>query len=323
MSIGEIQLKNIIEAALLASGQSLDIARLQSLFGEDEQPDKEALLKAIAELQADYHQRGIELKEISSGFRFQVRDTMAPWVGRLWEEKPSRYSRALMETLAVIAYRQPITRGDIEDIRGVSVSSTIIKTLQEREWIRVVGHRDLPGKPAMFATTRQFLDHFNLRNLDELPSLAEIKDIDSINVEMELGAEGHSGEGDEAGLAVVAQVEGGGDAENLVEDEERSVAALTDEDLIVDAEGKPVASLAFVIQEEALDDEIAVDETGLLSADNEDEEQPVELAADAIHEAEALDEDIVLVRADDELEEEAPLSDDDSGPEEDRSGHSH
>ena len=148
--------------------------------------------KALAELGDDYAERGLELKEVANGFRIQVREETNPWVARLWEERPQRYSRALLETLALIAYRQPITRGDIEEVRGVSVRTNIIRTLQEREWIRVVGHRDVPGKPALFGTTKVFLDYFNLQNLDDLPSLAEIKDMDSIEPELDL--EAHSEE---------------------------------------------------------------------------------------------------------------------------------
>ena len=133
----------------------------------------------------DYSERGLELKEVASGFRIQVREDTNPWVARLWEERPQRYSRALLETLALIAYRQPITRGDIEEVRGVSVRTNIIRTLQEREWIRVVGHRDVPGKPALFGTTKAFLDYFNLSSLDDLPSLAEIKDMETIEPELD------------------------------------------------------------------------------------------------------------------------------------------
>lgn len=186
------KLKQIIEAALMAAGSALKLDQIMSLFeGDETPPGEEEVLAAIHGLMEDCAQRGVELKEVSSGFRFQARQEFSPWVQRLWEERPQRYSRALLETLALIAYRQPITRAEIEEVRGVSVSSTIIKTLQEREWIRVVGHRDVPGKPAMYATTRDFLDYFNLKSLDELPTLAEIRDIDNINAELafeEVGA---------------------------------------------------------------------------------------------------------------------------------------
>lgn len=178
--------KQIIEAALLAAGRPLLIDQMLELFEEPERPERKALRELLAEIDSDYEGRGIELQEVGSGFRIQVRAEYAPWVSRLWAERPSRYSRALMETLALIAYRQPITRGEIEDVRGVAVSTNIIKSLTEREWIRVVGHRDVPGKPALYATTRSFLDYFSLKSLNELPTLSEIRDLDSINRELEL-----------------------------------------------------------------------------------------------------------------------------------------
>jgi len=188
-SIGDTprtSLKSILEAVLMASGEALDLAALAALFTDEERPSNAKIGKALKELSDDYAERGLELKEVASGFRIQVREDTNPWVLRLWEERPQRYSRALLETLALIAYRQPITRGDIEEVRGVSVRTNIIRTLQEREWIRVVGHRDVPGKPALFGTTRAFLDYFNLGSLDDLPSLAEIKDMDSIEPELNL-----------------------------------------------------------------------------------------------------------------------------------------
>jgi segregation and condensation protein B len=182
----EVRLKQIVEAALLAAGRPLSLDQLQSLFPEQEAPDKKQLREVLAELSDDYQGRGIEVTEVGSGFRIQVRAEFSPWVSKLWSERPPKYSRALLETLALIAYRQPITRGEIEDVRGVSVSTNIIKTLTEREWVRVVGHRDVPGKPALYATTKEFLDYFNLKSLNELPTLAEIRDLDSINRELEL-----------------------------------------------------------------------------------------------------------------------------------------
>ncbi|MBU0537079.1 MAG: SMC-Scp complex subunit ScpB [Gammaproteobacteria bacterium] len=184
------QLKRIIEAALMAVGRPLSLQHIAELFDAEERPSTGDIQDALNAIGQDCEGRGFELKVVASGYRLQVCEDLAPWVGRLWEEKPQRYSRAMLETLALIAYRQPITRGDIEDIRGVAVSSQIIKTMLEREWVRVVGHKDVPGRPAMYATTRKFLDYFNLRNLDELPSLAEITDLDTLNGELEL----HTGE---------------------------------------------------------------------------------------------------------------------------------
>lgn len=179
-------LKKVLEGALMAFGQPLNIEHIESLFHEDERPARDDIREALRELASDYENHGIELREVASGWRFQVRQELGPWVSRLWEEKPIRYSRALLETLALIAYRQPITRSEIEDIRGVSVSTHIVKTLMEREWIRVAGHRDVPGRPALFATTRQFLDAFNLKGLAELPPLSEIRDLEEINAELDL-----------------------------------------------------------------------------------------------------------------------------------------
>ena len=179
------KLKNILEAALMSAHEPLGVNQLLAMFdGDLEKPDKAELRAALDEIQKDYGGRGIELKEVASGFRFQVRSEFAEWINRLQEDKPQRYSRALLETLAIIAYRQPVTRGEIEEIRGVSISHSIIKTLQEREWIRVVGHRDVPGKPELLATTRQFLDYFNLKKLSDLPPLSAIKDFDKINPDL-------------------------------------------------------------------------------------------------------------------------------------------
>ena len=191
------QIKNIVEAALLAAGQNLSIDRMLGLFADEAvPPGREQIREALNRLAQEYEGRGVELRETGSGFRLQVRREMAPWIGKLWEERPQRYSRALLETLAIIAYRQPITRGEIEEIRGVAVSSNIIRTLLEREWIRVVGHRDVPGRPGLYATTRRFLDHFNLKSLNELPTLAELRDLDEISAELEgeTSAETENGE---------------------------------------------------------------------------------------------------------------------------------
>lgn len=179
-------IKKILEGALMAAGKSLDINHLERLFEDEERPPRDQLRAAIEEIDADCRDRGFELKQTASGYRFQVSQELATWVNRLWEEKPKRYSRAMLETLSLIAYRQPLTRGDIELVRGVAVSSEIIKTLQEREWIRVVGYRDVPGKPALFATTKQFLDYFNLKSLDDLPALGEIRDLTDLDPALEL-----------------------------------------------------------------------------------------------------------------------------------------
>jgi len=180
------QLKPIVEAALLASTQPMTVAQLKAIFAEEDEVTDDDLVVALASLTHDTDGRGVELMEVATGWRYQVRRDVHPWVSRMWAEKPSRYSRALLETLALIAYRQPITRPEIEQIRGVVVSSNIIKTLEEREWIRVVGHRDVPGKPALFGTTRLFLDYFNLKSLDALPPLSEIRDLEELNPQLRL-----------------------------------------------------------------------------------------------------------------------------------------
>jgi segregation and condensation protein B len=179
------QLKPIIEAALLASSQPMTVHQLGDLFNEADDVGPELIARALEALAGDCEGRGVELKEVASGFRYQVRQDVHAWISRMWTEKPSRYSRALLETLALIAYRQPITRPEIEQIRGVVVSSNIIKTMEEREWIRVVGYRDVPGKPALFGTTRAFLDYFNLKSLDQLPPLSEIRDMEDPQLRFE------------------------------------------------------------------------------------------------------------------------------------------
>lgn len=186
MSDVDNKVKMIVEGLLLAAGRPLTLDNIGQIFAEDERPEKlelEAVMTAISESCND---RGFELKETASGYRFQVKQELSEWIGKLWEERPPRYTRALLETLALVAYRQPLTRGDIEEIRGVAVSSNIVRTLLDREWIRVVGHRDVPGRPAMFATTRQFLDYFNLKSLQELPPLADIKDLVAKTEELDL-----------------------------------------------------------------------------------------------------------------------------------------
>ena len=171
---------------MLAAAQPLSLPQLSALFLENETPTHEELARVIEELTSDCADRGVELVEVASGFRYQIRQDVHPWVARLWTERQTKYSRALLETLALIAYRQPITRGEIEQIRGVAVSTNIIKTLEEREWVRVVGYRDVPGKPALFGTTRTFLDYFTMKSLDELPPLAEIREIEDFDPQLTL-----------------------------------------------------------------------------------------------------------------------------------------
>ena len=173
----------------MAAGRPLTLDNIIAVFAKNEQPDRAELKTVMEAISADCDDRGFELKQVASGYRFQVKQDLSEWVAKLWEERPPRYTRALLETLALIAYRQPITRGDIEEIRGVGVSANIIRTLLDREWIRVVGHRDVPGRPAMFATTKQFLDYFNLKSLQELPPLSEIKELAQTDQEIDLADE--------------------------------------------------------------------------------------------------------------------------------------
>lgn len=198
--MNENDLKHIIEATLLAAGRPVPTQQLLDLFDERERPTPEQMKLALDLLSADYAERGIELVEVASGWRIQVRPRVADVVSRLWQERPSRYSRALLETLALVAYRQPITRSEIEEIRGVSISSTIMRTLQERNWIRIVGHREVPGRPELLGTTREFLDYFGLKSLDQLPTLAELKDVETIGVQLELPA-GEATTGEESSTA--------------------------------------------------------------------------------------------------------------------------
>ncbi len=208
MNINFSMLKSIVEAALLAAGQPLTIAQLAELFDEGARPTHTEIAQALEQLAADCAERGVELIEVASGFRYQVRTEVHAFVARLWTERASKYSRAMLETLALIAYRQPITRGEIEAVRGVAVSTQIIKTLEEREWIRVIGHRDVPGRPALFGTTRSFLDYFNLKSLDQLPTLAEIRDLEAMEPELSFPErDGSNAPGAEPAPIVVAPLE--------------------------------------------------------------------------------------------------------------------
>jgi segregation and condensation protein B len=249
------KLKHILEAVLLAASDPLPIERLLDIFAGDlvdeqgERPDRATLKTVLEALQGDYAGRGVQLVEVASGYRFQTRADLSIWVNKLWEERPQKYSRALLETLAIIAYRQPITRGEIEDIRGVAVSANIMKLLTEREWVRIVGHRDVPGRPAVYATTKQFLDYFNLRSLSELPSLAELRDIDDVNLDLfgnpmsvpaggETMAEADGDDGDDDGEIVsdAGNAAGDGDAANDSVDATASPADHIDDDAVADAD---------------------------------------------------------------------------------------
>ncbi len=217
------KLKQIVEAALLAAGRPLSVNNLMSLFADDDElPERSLIRGALKELQEDCEGRGVELKEVSSGFRYQATQDTSHWVSRLWEDKPARYSRALLETLALIAYRQPITRAEIEDVRGVSVSSSIMKTLMEREWIKIVGHREVVGKPGMYGTTRHFLDYFGLKSLGNMPELSEIMDLDTAAKQLDLD---------------ITEVRAAMGADSHCEDEMASVETLvTDQDALDDDE---------------------------------------------------------------------------------------
>ena len=198
MAMGDHDLVEILEGALLAADEPLTKKQLAQLFDELDRPSTSDIATALDEVSSRCEGRGFELAEVASGFRFQVRQHLSPWVSKLWVERPARYSRALLETLSLIAYRQPITRGEIEDIRGVAVSSNIMKSLLERDWVKVVGHRDVPGRPAMYATTRGFLDYFNLKSLDQLPPLADVKDLETMTSALPL-EEFHDSRDDDAG----------------------------------------------------------------------------------------------------------------------------
>ncbi len=202
------ELKFSIEATLLAAGRPLSVAQFLELFDERERPSAEQISAALAALAADYEERGIELREVATGWRIQIRTRCVDLVSRLWQERASRYSRALLETLALVAYRQPITRSEIEEIRGVAISSSIMRTLQERNWIRVVGHREVPGRPELLGTTKEFLDYFGLRSLDQLPTLAELRDLENVGVQLELPS------GDVAADAPVAEIEASADEDS-------------------------------------------------------------------------------------------------------------
>ena len=273
------KLKQIIEGLLLAAGKPLSLNAIAEVFEEEERPSMEELRAAMEQIAADTEGRGFQLKEVASGFRFQVRQDLSAWISKLWEERPQRYSRATLETLALIAYRQPITRGDIEEIRGVSVSSTIIRTLLDREWIRVVGHRDVPGRPAMFATTRLFLDYFNLKSLQELPPLSEIRDLDKLNPELALDEE-------TSGMRVL---------EMPSEETEAVSGGAHDADLTDDDEERLNEEEAMALAKRPLDEILGVGKFAREENEEVDDEKSADLNEDG---------DSKVASTDDEVEEE-------------------
>ena len=234
-------LSNVLEAVLLAAGRPVSIAQMLELFDEQQRPTAEEVQAALAELETRCAERACELREVASGWRLQVRPEHAEIVSRLWQERPTRYSRALLETLALIAYRQPITRSEIEDVRGVTVASTIMRTLHERNWVRVVGHREVPGRPELLGTTREFLDYFGLKSLDDLPTLAELRDLDDISVQLEFpGGEPVPGAAKALpALAAAAGESGEAPPEPSIE---ASDDAFDDEELVADDEDEPSPS---------------------------------------------------------------------------------
>ncbi len=280
--MNEHYLRNVIEAALLAAGRPVQPAELIQLFDESVRPAMEALRAALDALAAEYAGRGIELKETASGVRIQVRRELAGEVSRLWPERPARYSRALLETLALIAYRQPITRGEIEAVRGVAVNPNIVKTLLERNWVRVVGTRDVPGRPELLGTTRDFLDYFGLKSLDELPPLSELKAVGDINLQLDLQGEASQAApaGGEAAEEASAASAGGGAAEASAEGAAASAQAVAESDAVAIGTG-PMSDEALLEPDNAAEvDAVAEDdeedgEEGELSAEGGDSRELV------------------------------------------------
>ena len=277
--MNEFYIRNVVEAALLAAGKSLQLAELGQLFDEATRPKVEDLQAGLAALATEYANRGLEVKETAAGFRIQVRKEFAGEISRLWPERPAKYSRALLETLALIAYRQPITRAEIEQVRGVAVNPNIVKTVIERNWVRVVGHRDVPGRPELLGTTREFLDYFGLRSLDELPALADVKVLGDYNLQLELpnaGAIGVDGklEGDE-GAPVAGLLTDGSAGEG-------AAAGVTGVEGEAAAEGEGVAEGEATALEDAVAEGVAVadgEAIALEGADAEGEALAVEGAA--------------------------------------------
>ena len=265
MSTNPDKLKQIIEGALLAAGRPLSVDSILSLFLDEDQPSRDEIREAIKILQDDCVNRGVELKEVSTGFRYQVKADLAEWVARLWEEKASKYSRASLETLALIAYRQPITRSEIEDVRGVSVSSHIVKSMLEREWVRVIGHRDVPGRPALYGTTKTFLDYFGLKSLSELPPLAELRNIESIERELDFGDKPAETQNEDQQVSLDAE-----------QGEVQPVAIAEEDEMSVEAEQAAAADVAELSEtenaESAIEEELSAEADA--DSDTSSDEQP-------------------------------------------------
>jgi len=262
MSTNPDKLKQIIEGALLAAGRPLSVDSILSLFLDEDQPSRDEIREAIKILQDDCVNRGVELKEVSTGFRYQVKADLAEWVARLWEEKASKYSRASLETLALIAYRQPITRSEIEDVRGVSVSSHIVKSMLEREWVRVIGHRDVPGRPALYGTTKTFLDYFGLKSLSELPPLAELRNIESIERELDFGDKPAETQNEDQQVSLDAE-----------QGEVQPVAIAEEDEMPVEAAAADVAELSETENaESAIEEELSAEADA--DSDTSSDEQP-------------------------------------------------
>lgn len=289
----ENQIKLVIEAALFAAGRPLTLDRLAELFAsKGTAPDRAMLRRALDTLATDYESRGIELKEVATGFRVQVKRSMSDWLQPLWEERAPRYTRALLETLALIAYRQPITRAEIEEVRGVVVSTNIIRTLLERNWVRVVGHRDVPGKPAMFGTTKEFLDYFGLKKLEDLPPLAELKDgfpelspqTDLVDT-LEADANAADGEGEGVGIAVLPAGDFLPPAADVPENSDAAAIDLADSDVDFDTD-----------EDDDNDDDLAGPDLVETEAENEGQTADTANATDA-DDAEPESAEIIPLRA--------------------------
>lgn len=286
------EIKIFVESALLAAGRPLNVAQLQDLFDGRSMPEKSQIRQAVSSLIDDYEGRGITIAEVASGYRLQISASMADRLHKLWEDRPPRYSRALFETLALIAYRQPITRGEIEEIRGVSVSTNIIRSLLEREWVRVVGHRDVPGRPAMFGTTKTFLDYFSLKKLDDLPPLADLSDWESLRIQLDLPA---VDEDDVENIPIesgavdipVLYPEGEDEPDDVTDDEVADALAviergIPDMESELAAENDPEAAPVDLEPIEATEwPDPANPNTGLQSLDDDVDDEPESISADA------------------------------------------